>query len=89
MTESVLDQDRHVTDYELAALLDGKLPADERDRVQRHMARCAECREDLLDSGELLRVVLPRRRFLVWAMISAAIILVIAAIIATYLSSPR
>ncbi len=42
--EDVVNSSSHPTDEAIAALLDGALPASERDAVSRHLATCDECR---------------------------------------------
>lgn len=45
---------QHVTAEQLAAYLERRLPSIERDAVERHLARCPECRRDLTGAGRML-----------------------------------
>lgn len=62
---------RHLTDEELVAFLDGELPAEESARAQAHTDGCAQCsaqlhslREDLRWVGELHRASIPEQSIL-------------------------
>src|SRR5690242_8927103 len=44
----------HVTDGELATYLDGRLDVFARDRVEGHLADCADCRSVLVEARSLL-----------------------------------
>jgi len=61
----------HVTADWIAAYLDGGLTREERERLERHLLVCADCRKDLADASELT----PRetRRWLVGGGVSAAL----------------
>jgi tetratricopeptide (TPR) repeat protein len=61
----------------LAAFVDGRLNAAEREEVMKHLADCAECRDTVLLATEIAaaeapKVVRPRFRPRVWAPLAAA-----------------
>jgi hypothetical protein len=63
-----------MTDIELAAYLDRGLSAVDRERAEGHLAVCAECREQVLKSQEILEEVRrPRRLFIVSGLVAAAV----------------
>lgn len=88
MTEAFSEgASRHPPPEQLAALLDARLPAEERTETIRHLARCTECRDLVADSvafleeeeeaevageGKVLRTRRWFRRPLTWALLSAA-----------------
>jgi hypothetical protein len=59
----------HLTSEELAAYLDRSLPAGEHQRVEGHLAECAECRSEAV---EVTRVLQSKPRDRRWWMIGAA-----------------
>jgi hypothetical protein len=68
----------HLTNIEMARYLDRKLSSDERDRVEAHLASCANCRELTLGSQRVLRKVQrPRRLIAVGALAAAAAVLIV------------
>jgi hypothetical protein len=69
---------RHVNELELAGYLDGGLIPSERDRIEAHLADCATCRRDVLESRVLLRRVRLRRRVMVGGAAAAAAIILLA-----------
>jgi hypothetical protein len=65
----------HVTDTEIAAYLDRTLTTAERDRVEDHLAACPDCRQQLLETKELLeRVRRPRNLLISGALAAAAVV---------------
>jgi anti-sigma factor RsiW len=66
----------HVTDTEIAAYLDRTLTASERDRVEDHLAACPDCRQQLLETKELLERVRRPRNLLVGGALAAAVVVV-------------
>ena len=66
------DGSGHVTDTEIAAYLDRTLGADQRDRVEDHLAACQDCRQHLLETKELLDRVRRPRKLLVGGALAAA-----------------
>lgn len=70
------EANRHVTDTELAAYLDRTLTPSERDRVEDHLAGCADCRQQLLETKELLERVRRPRNLLVGGALAVAAVLV-------------
>jgi anti-sigma factor RsiW len=55
----------HLSVEELASMIDGTLPGHERERVERHLAECDACREELAASARLVasNAAVPARRF--------------------------
>ncbi|MGZ3566896.1 MAG: zf-HC2 domain-containing protein [Gemmatimonadaceae bacterium] len=79
MTDST-SRSNHPTDSELALYLDQRLTLEERDRVEAHLAACAECRGHALAAQQVLRR--SRRPRLVAAggvLAAAAVILIVLA----------
>jgi anti-sigma factor RsiW len=70
------DGSGHVTDTEIAAYLDHTLDADQRDRVEDHLASCQDCRQHLLETKELLDRVRRPRKLLVGGALAAVAALV-------------
>jgi hypothetical protein len=68
-----------MTDLELAAYLDRRLSAAERERTEAHLAGCASCREELAQSYQLRQRLRRPGRLAVGALVAvaAAIFLVI------------
>jgi anti-sigma factor RsiW len=62
----------HVTDTEIAAYLDRTLTPYERDRVEDHLAGCPDCRQQLLETKELLERVRRPRKLLIGGALAAA-----------------
>src|ERR1700693_4019704 len=54
MTDST-SRPNHLTDSEMARYLDRRASLEERDRIEDHLASCAECREHTLGTEQLLR----------------------------------
>lgn len=73
MTEASSTRGEHVTDIEIARYLDRRLPAEQRDRIENHLAACVECRQHVLETQQLLgRVRRPRRLVAGGALAAAA-----------------
>jgi len=70
----------HLTDADVAAYLDRGLSAVRRDRIEGHLAGCAECRLEVLETQQLVKRVRPFRRAPVWggSMAAAAVVLLVA-----------
>lgn len=49
------DNTAHPSDAELAAYLGRELLGEELERIERHLAQCARCREEVIDAEEILR----------------------------------
>lgn len=77
MIDSTISED-HVSDSEMALYLDRRLSAEQRDRVEDHLAHCAECREHALAAQNILRGVRRRPRLLAvaGALAAAAVVVV-------------
>jgi len=62
-----------MNELEIAAYLDRRLSGVERERVESHLAGCAECREELVETHKLLRRARrPRVLFIMGAAAAAA-----------------
>jgi hypothetical protein len=72
----------HVTDIEIAAYLDRTLTPAERDRVENHLAACPDCRQQLLDTKELLERVRRPRKLMIGGTVAAAATAVLLFVIA-------
>lgn len=70
----------HLSDSEMARYLDRRLSPEERDRIEDHLASCAECREQTLGAQQLLGRA-RRPRFIVAgsALAAAAAVLILIA----------
>jgi hypothetical protein len=68
----------HMTDLEIAAYLDRGLSAAERDRVEDHLAECAECRQQVAEVHQVLkRARRPRRLVVASTLLAAAVAFVL------------
>lgn len=64
-----------MNELEIAAYLDRRLTSVERERVESHLADCAECREEMIESHKLLRRARrPRVLFLIGVAAAAAVV---------------
>ena len=72
MSEPSSEGLKHLTDADVAAYLDRGLSAVRRDRIEGHLAGCAECRLEVLEAQQLVKRVRPFRRAPVWAGSMAA-----------------
>lgn len=71
----------HLETGEVAAYLDHVLPPGERDRIEAHLADCAECRQEVIEVSRLRRTRARRSRWMIVgpAVAAAAVaVLVIA-----------
>ena len=66
----------HVTDTEIAAYLDRTLTASERDRVEDHLAGCPDCRQQVLETKDVLQRVHRPRSLLIGGAVAAAAVVV-------------
>jgi hypothetical protein len=62
----------HVTDLEMAAYLDRRLSTADRSRIEDHLARCAECRQHILGSQQVIERTRRPRRLVVGGTLAAA-----------------
>lgn len=62
----------HLETGEVAAYLDRVLPPDERDRIEAHLADCAECRREVIEVSRLRHTRSRRSRWLIAAPAAAA-----------------
>lgn len=67
----------HLESSEVAAYLDCALPVEKRERVEAHLADCAECRREIIDVSRLRSSTRRRSRWLVFAPAAAAAAIVI------------
>jgi anti-sigma factor RsiW len=68
----------HIGEFEMAAYLDRRLGTADRDRVEGHLAGCAECRQEMLQVRGLLgRSARPRRLLVGASLLAAAAALVL------------
>lgn len=77
----------HLEIAEIAAFVDGALPAGERTRAEAHLADCAECREELVAVAALLRTAPRRRAWILPASLAAAAAVALLIMPGLYLSS--
>lgn len=94
MAEPPVVIDQHLAPNDFAAYLDGATTGDRRARIEAHLARCQECREELSDAGRIIRTLprSPRRaRPLVAAVAVIAALLLISVLPREYrnLSNPQ
>src|SRR5260370_10439144 len=62
----------HLTVEDVAAYVDRGLLADQRARVEAHLAACAQCRAEVVTVGRLARSLRMRRRWVATAPLAAA-----------------
>ena len=81
MSEPPSNELEHLKDAEVAAYLDRGLSVDKRDRIEAHLAACAECRRDVREAQQLLKRVGPmgRASFLGGSIVAAAAVLLLIA----------
>lgn len=63
--ESISVTEQHLEPREVAAYIDGAMKAEERARIQSHLATCAECRDEVSDAARII-ATLPRARAARW-----------------------
>ncbi|HXV16476.1 MAG TPA: zf-HC2 domain-containing protein, partial [Gemmatimonadaceae bacterium] len=54
MTGPTNDGEGHMKDLEIAAYLDRGLRPDQMDRIEEHLSRCADCRENVVKTQEIV-----------------------------------
>src|SRR5690242_18186481 len=63
----------HLTEMQIAGYLDRRLSAPDRDRVENHLAECADCRDQLSGAQQVLaRARRPRRLVTTAGLLAAA-----------------
>jgi Putative zinc-finger len=67
----------HLTDSEMARYLDRRVSLEERDRIEDHLASCAECREHTLGTQQVLRRARRPRMVAVGSVLAAAAVVLI------------
>ncbi|MFC1639666.1 anti-sigma factor family protein [Gemmatimonadota bacterium] len=83
MTESPGQANDHLTDEEVAGYLDRSLRAPERDKVEGHLAACAECRAEMRAAAQVVRFQTRRKMWYGGAWVLAA-----AAVTTLFIASP-
>ncbi len=78
---SILDAEGHLTDLTLAAYLDRALAADERQRVQQHLASCDTCRREAIEIVDMLTPPAAGRRWKTGALAGLAAAAALAGIL--------
>ena len=81
MSEPSRETLEHLTDADVAAYLDRGLTDTRRDRLEAHLAECAECRREILETQQLVKRVRPFWRAPVWGgslVAAAAVVLLVA-----------
>jgi len=76
MTDST-DRPNHLTDSEMARYLDRRVSLEERDRIEDHLASCAECREHALGTQQVLRRARRPRMVAAGSALAAAAVVLI------------
>jgi hypothetical protein len=78
VTQASAGGEGHIGEFEMAAYLDRRLGTAGRDRVEGHLAGCAECRQEMLEvQGLLGRSHRPRRLLVGASLLAAAAALVL------------
>jgi hypothetical protein len=76
MTDST-SRPNHLTDSEMARYLDRRVSLEERDRIEDHLASCAECREHALGTQQVLRRARRPRMVATGSVLAAAAVVLI------------
>ena len=74
----------HLSSAEIAAYVDGKLAAEEKGRIQSHLADCSECRAEMTELTDLLHAHGRRKR---WALAGSGVAAAVAVIL-LFIASP-
>lgn len=83
MMDSTPHPGTHITDLEIAAYLDRRLPPEQLERVEAHLAACPDCRDELLAArGLVRRVQRPRKLAAAAALAATAAIVLLLPILA-------
>lgn len=77
MNSSPHDEGAHLTDIEVAAYIDKKLPPEQRERIEDHLAGCPDCRKQVLETRELLERMRRPKKLLVGGALAAAVAVVL------------
>lgn len=77
MSDSTVPSEYHVTDLEIATYLDRRLPPEQLDRVEAHLAECPDCRDELLAARGLIRRVRRPRKLAALAAVAATAAIVL------------
>jgi len=78
MNQPTATGEGHVNEFEMAAYVDRRLGPADRERVEGHLAECADCRSEMLEvRGFLRQAARPRRLFVGASLLAAAAALVL------------
>lgn len=78
MNEPTAGGEGHMNEFEMAAYVDRRLGPADRERVEGHLAECANCRHEVLEvRGMLRRAARPRRLIIGASLLAAAAALVL------------
>jgi len=78
MNQPTAGGEGHMDEFELSAYVDHRLGAAERERVERHLVDCTECRQEVLEVGGLLRrAARPGRWILFGTLLASAAALLV------------
>lgn len=69
--------DGHLDPAEVAAYVDRVMERDARQRIEAHLASCAECREELVDATRIAATLPHQRRISMWVPAAAAAALMV------------
>ena len=79
---------RHITDHDFARYLDRGLSSGEREKIEGHLADCAECRSEMRAIARLLRSRKNRKRWYLGSPLIAAAALVLLFVANPFSTSP-
>lgn len=83
---AAMTADAHLSVDDIASMIDGSLTADERASVERHLAHCDDCREELAASARAVASAAPvRQRRLSWRLL---VPLAAGIVLAVFLRAP-
>ena len=83
MTGPIANGGGHMDEWQIAAYLDRRLPAGERERAEAHLASCSDCRDELVQAHRVLSTVRRRRGLTVAISVLAGAALVVIVVRAT------
>ena len=91
MIDSTAQPEAHITDLEIATYLDRRLPPEQLDRVEAHLAACPDCREELLATRGMVRRVQRPRKLAAAAALAAttAIVLLLPVLVPRDVPAPQ
>jgi hypothetical protein len=80
VSSSIPTDQEHLDQSQVVAYLDRMVPRAERDRIEAHLAECAECRDEIVEARELMRQARRPRRLLInggFVAVAAALLFVV------------